>query len=71
MKREWLVKLTIQGPDGESVTATFAYDSVDKLLNYPETTNYPAIIRSNTKLLLESTQPTSGYSHWRNTPEAG
>ncbi len=62
-KREWLVKLTIEGPDGESVTATFAYDSVDKLLNYPDTVNYPKIIRSNTKLLLESTQPEQEANH--------
>lgn len=55
-QREWVLTVTITGPDEESVTANFGYNSIDKLTGFPDLTG-SSIIRKLAKMLIESTTP--------------
>lgn len=50
---EWTLELRVTNPDGYAVCATFGYDSVDKLLNYPLSENTGKCIRGLARGLKE------------------
>lgn len=56
-QREWILSVKITDPDGAEIEAKFAYDSMDKLLNFKKEHTGTDIIRKLAKMMLDSTTP--------------
>lgn len=52
-KREWVLTVTITGPDEESATASLAYDSMDKLTGFPDECGN-SIVRNLAGMMVQS-----------------